>query len=256
MKKLMFATAVMAVGAAMAVESDVVGYKGDTLRQGNKGVGAEFLALASDQGVDLTDIVIKGGEGETAAEVNIQSLSANGKLVPGSAYDWYNFVDPDDQSEYFGWMDENQEFVEKGKVFYKPGEAVWAAAPSDAFAFQTSGKVDTKGVAVTLRSGNLLVCNPTPVDVDLVDVLIKGHQGETAAEVNIQSLSANGKLVAGSAYDWYNFIDPDDQSEYLGWMNENQEFVERGQKVFSAGEAIWVASPSTDFQIEYPGVDL
>ena len=110
---------------------NVVGYAAENLIVGSSAKGAAFLAVGDDA-MDLTKIVVTGGDNETAENVFIQSLDENGAMVPDSKYFWYNYDDGIDV--YNGWFDGAGDPVEEGAVSYGPGEAVWTTA-DDSFEF-------------------------------------------------------------------------------------------------------------------------
>ena len=221
---------------------------------GFQAVGPTFLPVGGGDKVNLADIAIKGHDGECADEVFIQSLTADGDMVAGSVYTWYNFIDGADV--YYGWMNEGGDFVTREDgVEYDIAEGVWLNSTSNELSYETSGEVDQIGSSYPLDIGFQLVCNTMPMNVNLFDVKVEGHDGECADEVFIQSLTADGDMVAGSVYTWYNFIDGDDV--YYGWMNEGGDFVTREDGItYKPGEGIWVNSSSDELAVEYPGVEI
>ena len=257
MKKLMIgAVAAIAASTAFCVESaNVVGYASEDLRSGFIAQGACFIPVAGES-IDLTSIIVTGYDKDegTEEEVMIQSLDRLGATVPGSMYTWIDVVDGSDV--YYGWLNGSGDFVEPGDAVFTPGEAVWVKAPSADFKLQYSGQVPTTDQSNILRNGFKLVANPTPVTVDLTDVVVDGYDKDegTEEEVMIQSLDRLGATVPGSMYTWIDVVDGSDV--YYGWLNGAGDFVEVGEKTFTPGEAVWVKSPSTQFNIVFPGVSL
>lgn len=206
--------------------------------------------------IDLTNIIVTGYDKEEGSEeeVYIQSLDRSGKQVAGSKYTW---IDIDDDGDiYYGWLNMKGDFIEAGDATFAPGEAVWVYSPNDSYALQYSGSVDQEGTASVLREGFKLAANPTPVPVDLTDIVVGGYDKEEGSEeeVYIQSLDKSGKQVAGSKYTW---IDVDDDGDiYYGWLNMKGDFIEEGDKVLAPGEAVWVFSPNANYTIEFPGVEI
>jgi hypothetical protein len=213
------------------------------LTAGNKIAGAAFVSIAGD-GVDLTDITVTGYDSENGCEgeVNVQSLDANGK--GGMTYFYYDIP-----GEFKGWFDGNEQPVELGDVILAPGEGLWVSAPNENYALQTSGSVPTADIAVALRSGNKIVINSTPITVDLTDILVSGYDEMTEGDVNVQSLDANGK--GGMTYFFY-----DIPGEFMGWFDGNEQPVESGDVTIAPAEGLWVASPTTSFNLVLPGVSL
>ena len=64
MKKLMCAVAALAAGAAMAVESDIVGYQNKAPVEGYKLIGSVFYTIGNeDESINLGDLKVVGYEG-------------------------------------------------------------------------------------------------------------------------------------------------------------------------------------------------
>lgn len=109
----------------------------------------------------------------------------------------------------------------------------------------------TSNVAVTLRAGNKLVVNSTPVNADLTECDVVGYDAEagTEADVQVQSLDSLGR--GGVTYSFY-----DIPGEFLGWFDGNNEPVATGAVMIAPGEGLWASSPSAVFSIILPGVTL
>ena len=222
-----------------------MGYASGELRYGNKAVGAQFAAIGNET-IDLTDIKVVGYDTEqgTEADVKVQILDAYGKA--GDTYSYY-----DVPGELTGWLNGDDEEVEVGEVTLAAGEGLWVNAPNSSFSLQTAGQVPTTGISVTLRFGNKIVVNSTPVAVDLTNIDVAGYDTEqgTEADVKVQILDAYGK--AGDTYGYY-----DVPGELTGWLNGDDEEVEVGDVVVNPGEGLWVNAPSTAFSLILPGVTL
>lgn len=87
--------------------------------------------------------------------------------------------------------------------------------------------------------------------VDLTDITVTGYDSENGCEgeVNVQSLDANGK--GGMTYFYY-----DIPGEFMGWFDGNEQPVEPGDVTIAPAEGLWVASPTTSFNLVLPGVSL
>ena len=239
----MCASAAVAFGDV--VSSDVVGYQGNSLTEGNKVMGAAFVAVNGDS-VDLTDITVTGYDKEEGCEglVDIQTLDEYGR--GGNQYFWY-----DVPGELYGWLNAADEEAVAGDLTLAPGEGLWISAPSSAYSLQTAGKVPTSGIAVTLREGSKIAVNNTPIAVDLTDIVISGYDPEDGCEgtVDIQTLDEYGR--GGNQYFWY-----DVPGELYGWLNASDEEAAEGDLVINPGEGLWVNAPSTAYSIVFPGVTL
>ena len=229
----------------------MVGYSEVGLRSGYVAQGSCFLPVSGDK-IDLNQITVVGYNKEDGSEdeVNIQLLDSRGAMVTGSNYYWIDIVDGEDV--YYGWMNGDGDIIEDGVATFSAGEALWIAAPSVDYKFMYSGQVDKLGTAVSLRDGYKLVANPTPVTVDLNDIIVKGYNVEDGSEdeVNIQSLDYRGAMVTGSNYYWIDVVDGEDV--YYGWMNGDGDIIEDGTKILNPGEALWVNAPAVNYTIEFP----
>ena len=176
-------------------------------------------------------------------------------MVPNSQYFWVD-ADIPFVGKIRGWTD-GEEYVEPGQVFIDQGEGLWVNAPNTTFKLQSSGAVDQKGVGIALRAGRKLVCNPTPVAADYYDIKVSGYDPEegTDQEVDIQKLDYRGKLVPNSQFFWVD-ADVPFVGKLYGWTDGSDYIEERGVAALEPGEAIWVNSPNTSFQIEFPGVEI
>ena len=238
-----------AVAFGDVVSSDVVGYMGNNLSAGNKAAGTSFVPV-SGATIDLTDLVVTGYDKEEGSEedVKVQTLDRYGR--GGVTYAWMDVTDGDDV--YYGWFDDGEP-VEAGTLTLAAGDGLWVNSPNADFALQSSGKVPTSAVAVTLRAGNKLVENATPVSVDLTRIVVSGYDEEEGSEedVKVQTLDRYGR--GGVTYAWMDLVDGDDV--YYGWYDDGEEVLE-GTLVLQPGEGLWANAPSSDYQIEFPGVTL
>lgn len=104
---------------------------------------------------------------------------------------------------------------------------------------------------MTLRYGNKIVINSTPVSVDLSDIDVTGYDAETGTEgdVQVQILDAYG--MGGDTYSYY-----DVPGELTAWLDGSDSEVEVGTVVVGPGEGLWVSAPSASFSMVLPGVTL
>lgn len=249
MKKILAVAAAVVGTTVMAdiVSSSVVGYAQSALKSGNTAAGSQFVAV-NGESMDLTDIVPTGYDKDTyeGGSIYIQSLDYRGKSVVGSIYYWY------DDEDGTGWFDDADEVVMEGQVTFAPGEAVWIKANSTGEKLQSSGQVASTSIDVYLRSGNKLVCNPTPVAVNWNDdddngkfISVSGYgEDYEGGSINVQQLDYKGRSVAGSLYYWY------DDEDGTGWFDGADEFV-KGISL-PAGGGIWVKANSTGEKINFP----
>ena len=140
--------------------------------------------------------------------------------------------------------------VEKGIVTFKAGQAFWVDAPNEFYAIQSAGQVPMSDVAVTLRTGRMMVGNVTPVDVDLIDISVQGYDEVAEGECSVQILDKYGRGL--DSFFWYDL--PDDN--LYGWLDGSDEPLEEGTLVLKPGEALWVDAPNSTYSLVFPGVDV
>lgn len=251
MKKLMFGFAALVAATSLAaIESaNVVGYSQSGLKAGYTATGAQFVSM-DGKAMDLCDIVPTGYDRESyvGGSITIQLLDATGRMVPGSAYYWY------DDEDGTAWFDGADDEIVPGAITLAPGEAMWVTGNSTSEGLQTAGQVANVSIDIALRAGYKLLCNPTPVAVNWNDddengkmITCGGYDPEEyiGGSIDVQLLDATGRMVPGSAYYWY------DDEDGTGWFDGADEFVE-GVKL-PAGVGIWIKANSTNEKITFPG---
>jgi len=199
--------------------------------------------------MDLCDIVPTGYDKDSyiGGSIYVQSLDASGNMVEGSKYYWY------DDEDGTAWFDFNDEEVTRGSVTFAPGEALWVRANSTSEAFTTAGQVASGSIDVYLRSGSKLVCNPTPVAIPFNDdnnngkfIAPGGYNVDTyvGGSIYVQKLDAQGMMVDGSKYFWY------DDEDGTAWFDFDDEEV--SGETLAPGEALWVRGNSTSEKLNFP----
>ena len=225
-----------------------MGYAQNELKSGFSAAGAQFVPI-SGAGMDLCDIIPTGYNKETydGGSISIQSLDADGYMVSGSKYYWY------DDEDGTGWFDGSDEEVVRGQVTYAAGEAVWIKANATTEKLQSAGQVADGSIDVYLRAGFKLVCNPTPVAIPFNDdnnngkfIAPMGYDAKTydGGSISVQKLDKDGYMVAGSKYYWY------DDEDGTAWFDGSDEEVEG--EVLNPGEAVWVKANSTSEKLNFP----
>ena len=220
----------------------VVGYAGGAAREGFKIMGAQFGAIGESKAIDLATIKVTGYDEATEGDLKMQTLDSLGRS--GKTYFYYDLP-----GELTGWLDGNDDPVEKGAVMIEPCEGMWTSAPSDAFGIQTSGEVMTSSIQVTLREGFKMVVNTTPVAVDIIKIEVDGYDEATEGDVKMQTLDSLGR--SGKTYFYYDL-----PGELTGWLDGNDDPVEEGTVMIEPGEGMWTSAPSAAFSVTLPGVEL
>ena len=242
MKKLMIAAVALAGLSAFALTSqNVVGYSSAELQEAGLTAGACFIPVQGSN-FDLLDLKATGYGESTEADLQIQTLDEYGRTV--AIYSYY-----DVPGELTGWLDENDDEVQKGDVTFQAGEGLWTYCTVDGLGLQSSGQVPTASVTVTLQEAGLSISNPTPVNVDLTDTYVTGYAESTEADVVVQTLDEFGRTVA--IYSYY-----DVPGELTGWLDENDDEVEVGSVTVKPGEGLWSYCTADGFSFVFPGVTL
>ena len=252
MKKLM-TVAISAFSAAVAfgdvVSSDVVGYTGAALRGGNQaaGVGGCFINVDGSN-LTLGDLTVVGYDtADGYADFEVQAKQLNGFGVGGTTYYWCDFEE--DEVTYKGWYDEDMN--EYNNLNLVAGEGLWVYSPDASFKIQSAGAVAKTSISVTLRGGNQakMVSNPMPATLTLGDISVDGYdKGDGYADFEIQAKKLNGFGVGGTTYYWCDF--EEEEVPYYGWYDEDMN--DYNDVEVSAGEGLWIYSPSTDFSVVFP----
>lgn len=243
MKKLMIAgIAGLCAAVTFGLESaNVVGYASAELQEYGLTAGACFIPVSA-QKFDLLDLKVTGFEEYTEADVYVQTLDEYGRTV--NTYYYYDIP-----GELTGWLDGDDNEVARGDVEFQAGEGLWMFCNADGFGIQSAGTVPQTGVAVELQQYGLSVANPTPVNVDLNDITITGFEEYTEADVYVQTLDEYGRTV--NTYYYY-----DIPGELTGWLDGDDNEVERGNVVLKPGEGLWSFCNADGFYLNFPGVDL
>ena len=202
--------------------------------------GAQFFNVGVGTAVNLQDIKPTGDD--TSDNVIIQTLDAYGHGV--ATYNWIDYAG--DNGDEAAWVDDNYEIVTD--VTFEPGQGLWVDGSSAEQGFQSSGKVGTVDVDVSLQAGSTAVVNPFPVGVNLQDILPLGD--DTSDNVIIQTLDAYGHGVA--TYNWIDYAG--DNGDECAWVDDNYEIVT--DVTFAPGKGLWVDGSSDSQSLRFPAPEL
>ena len=214
-------------------DSLLVGYAQSGLQMNGTLLTPQFLPITGE-GIALESLIATGDD--ASDNVQIQTLDAYGRTV--DTYDWNDWA----QSEPC-WVDSDWEKVEG--VTFSPGQGLFVMGSSNLQGIQSSGKVGTNDVVVTLRMNGTLAGNPFPVEIDLQDIIAGGT--EASDNVQIQTLDAYGRTV--ESYDWNDWA----QSEPC-WVDADWEKVE-GVKI-APGMGLFVMGSNDTQYLRFPAPQL
>ena len=223
--------------------ANVVGYASNELRFGSIGLVPQFVST-SGGAIDLQDIKCNDAASDSVSFMILDNIG-----LGGDSYNWINWYDPDyDGTTESCWVDGNYEKVEKFPI--QPGQGMWVAGDSETQLFQSAGQVSKSDVVVQLRFGSTLTGNPTPVAIDLQDIVCSDNCSDSVSFMILDNIG-----LGGDTYNWINWYDPDyDGTTESCWVDGNYEKVLNFP--IEPGQAMWVAADNEEQYITFPGVEL
>ena len=257
MKKLMIAAAAAVCGSVFALESaNVVGYYSseNNFRAGNTmytpmfaGVSAETYSI---QDIMPIGTVVPNGS-SLANAITLQKLTATGG-ADGSTYWWMDYYDEDEEEDEYGWK--LPAAFTSATLTFKAGEAFWLKMPTTAeCTLQFNGEVRKGSSYILLRQGNTAVGNPTPVTIDVADILPVGENVPNGSSlsnaITLQKLTATGG-ADGSTYWWMDYYDEDEEEDEYGW--KLPAAFSDCTMTLAPGEGIWVKCPNATTSLQFP----
>ena len=229
--------------------------------------------------VDVVDIKGTGYDpydpvedmGGAHGEINIQLTDDLG-YTQEENYFWYDFsyVDEDSGETVVikGWLNGDDEPVERGTCTIVPGEGFMMKTEVEGFSLQSAGEVLTDAdQPVELRENLKLIANPTPVTVDLADCYVTGYDpydpvedmGGAHGEVNAQKTDDLG-YTQEENYFWYDFSYVDEDSGetvvVYGWLDGDDESIVRGDCTVDAGLGLLTKCEADGFNFVWPKVEI
>ena len=284
MKKLMFAAAAIAAGVAMAdvTSANIVGYMNQALPVDGLAVGPAFINVSGET-IDLMDISVTGypdfdyekDEGGARGDVQVSTLNGGGDSDKN--YKWYDYTikgeSPDEDKVLKGWYrisGRNRYELVRGEVVLQPGEGLWSVTSAENQKFVAAGQVVTEADQPTeLPVDGLMVANPTPVAVDLINVYVRGYppfdyeKDEGGARGDVQVSTLNGGGDSDKNYKWYDYTikgeTPADDKVLFGWYRisgRNRYELEKNEVVLQPGEGLWSVTSAEDQKLYWPKVEV
>ena len=285
MKKLMFAVSAAlcaTVGFSDVTSANIVGYMNKELPASGQAVGPAFINVSGED-MDLVDISATGydpydyekDEGGARGDVQLSTLTDGGGTAV--TYKWYDYTkrgeSPDADVVMKGWYKEvNRRYVlcVRGEVTLQPGEGLWSNTLAYNQKLVSSGEVATKAdVATAMPASGMMIANPLPVNVDLVDMYVRGYdpydyekdEGGARGDVQLSTLTDGGGTAV--TYKWYDYTkrgeSPDADVVMCGWYKEvNRRYVlcVRDEVVLTPGEGLWTNTLAEDQTLYWPKVEV
>ena len=277
-------------GAVFAdvTSANIVGYQGSELPADGLGVGPAFINVGGGT-IDLMDIKVTGydpfnyetGLGGAEGDVSVQTLTGGGGTLVN--YKWLDYtnkgdddLDPSDDTVYYGWykvVSRKNVALVRNEVVLQPGEGLWSVTMTENQRLQSAGEVETKAdIETELPADGMMVANPTPVSVDLINCYVRGYVpfnyetglGGAEGDVSVQTLTGGGGTLVN--YKWLDYtnkgdddLDPSDDTVYYGWYKvvsrKNVSLVEN-EVVLGPGEGLWSVTMTENQILCWPKVDL
>lgn len=190
----------------------------------------QFVNVGASSSIELESLVPTGED--ISDNVEIQLLTAGGNTE--SYYTWNDWM-----YESACWVD--ADLNEATGAVFAPGQGLWIMGTSASQGFQSSGKVGTNDVVVTLRNGGTATGNPFPVSINLNDIVPTGEN--TSDNVEIQILTPGGNT--DTFYTWNDWM-----YESPCWVDVDLNKVT--EVTFGPGQGLWVMGTSTDQGLYFP----
>ena len=215
----------------------MVGYSSNELRYGSIGLVPQFVSTSGGE-IDLQDIKCND-----AASDSVSFKILNNIGIGGDSYFWINWYG--DNGDESCWVDGEFNKVEGMKI--QPGQGMWVAGDSSDQIFQSAGQVSKSDVVVQLRYGSTMTGNPTPVEIDLQDIVCSDNCSDS---VSFKVLNNIG--IGGDSYFWINWYG--DNGDESCWVDGEFNKVE-GMKI-QPGQGLWIAGDNDEQFVTFPGVEL
>ena len=237
MKKLMFATALIAAGVAVAdvTSANIVGYKDNALRFGQTFLAPCFIDVGqAEDGVDVTNLKPTGAY--ASGTIIVSELSASGRSIAD-----YQFIK--DRKNNWYWAIGSTK-INPGEVVLDPGMGVSVMGDAG-LGVTASGEVSTKDRTLPLRFGQTFTGNFTAAPLDITKIVPGGNYA--SGTIIISRLSASGRSIAD-----YQFIK--DRKNNWYWAIGSTK-IEEGEVIFEPDEGFSVMGDN-GLTITIPGPTL
>ena len=217
-------------------------------------MGLSFVQIGGDNDMDLTKLTVVGYAEKSSGEFQIQTLDEYGRTV--KQYMWHDFDKKG--SPYLGWYDGLEgKYVQEGEVVFSAGKGLWVMTTVEGLSLMCNGQVMTAAQTIPLQNNGLMVANPFPVDVPLLNLWATGYDdtGKSSGEIQLQTLDEYGRTI--KQYFWHDFTKKG--SVYYGWFDglEGKYVTAEDNVVLNAGKAFWAIcqmEQGRQFYLNFPAI--
>ena len=217
----------------------MVGYASNELRFGSIGLVPQFVSTSGGE-IDLQDIKCNDAASDSVSFMILDNIG-----LGGESYNWVNWYEGENGEESC-WVDSDFEKVVGMKI--QPGQGMWVAGDSADQIFQSAGQVSKSDVVVQLRFGSTMTGNPTPVEIDLQDIVCSDNCSDSVSFMILDNIG-----LGGESYNWVNWYEGENGEESC-WVDSDFEKVV-GMKI-QPGQGMWIAADNDEQFVTFPGVEL
>lgn len=209
----------------------------------------------------LTDLAVKVNmdEGETCSgEFCLETLTIDGRT--DKEYYWYaDKKHGGSKGGVVGWYDDagDEQYIGDTDVEFEAGQGFWTQGGG--FQLTSAGQVLMETVKVTTsESGKVLIGNPYPVDINLVDMYVEVDldEGESCSgEFCLETLTIDGRT--DKEYYWYaDKKHGGSKGGVVGWYDDAGDvmFTREDNVILKAGGAYWTQGGG--FTLVFPTISL
>ncbi len=191
---------------------------------------AQFMPITGSA-INIQDLKPTGlSSDEMSDNVFIQLLDDVGHAT--TTYFWINYAEDENGNSVEAWVDADDTIA---NVTFAPGQGLWIQA-IDGISLQSSGKVCTSDVSVTLRNNFTAVANPYPTSVQIQEILPTGLlSNQLSDNVFIQLLDDVGH--ATTTYFWIDYAENESGDTVEAWVDADDAIADVN---FAPGQGLWV----------------
>ena len=234
---------------------NLVGYNtSETPDAGKKLLGGSFITVGSKGSFKLSDLKVDSDGEYTSGDFELQTLTTSGATK--DKYCWFYNKKHGGTSGNAGWYDPDGEvqYVDDTDVEFEAGSGFWTAGSGLKLVCNGQVLTDTTVKVGTPDAGKVLIGNPFPVDINLVDLFVDSNDEYTSGDFEIQTLTTSG--ATQNKYCWFYNKKHGGTSGVAGWYDPDGEvlYTREDNIILPAGGAYWVAG--SGLTLVFPQLNL